>query len=72
MRYAGAMGMHQKISRAVFAGTLFLLSVASYVVLDRLDLMWNIWAQVGIGLAVLFVAWMLGRYVPRWLGIERD
>lgn len=72
MRYAGIMGLHKKISRAVFAGTLLLLSVISYVALDGLDLMWNIWAQVGVGLAVLFIAWVLGHYVPRWLGIARD
>ncbi|MCC7508133.1 MAG: hypothetical protein IT464_02010 [Planctomycetes bacterium] len=72
MGYAGAMGLHQKISRAVFAGTLFLLSVISYVALDRLELMWNIWAQVITGLVVLIAAWVLGRYVPRWLGVERD
>jgi hypothetical protein len=71
-RYAVVMSVYRKTTRAVFWGVVVLLSAISWVVMGKLDLLWNIWAQVIDSLVVLIAALVLSRLVPRWLNIDDD
>jgi hypothetical protein len=66
------MSVYRKTTRAVFWGVVVLLSAISWVVMGKLDLLWNIWAQVIDSLVVLIAALVLSRLVPRWLNIDDD
>ena len=71
-RYAVGMSVYRKTTRVLFWGTAILLSVISYVVMDKLDLFWNLWAQVVDSAVVIIAALALSRLIPRWLNIEDD
>ncbi|MEZ5991982.1 MAG: hypothetical protein R3E76_06485 [Planctomycetota bacterium] len=64
--------VYRKITRALFWGIAILLSGISWVVMDRLDLLWNIWANLADSLIVLVAAFALSRLIPRWLNVADD
>jgi len=66
------MSVYRKTTRALFWGIALLLSAISWVVMERLDLLWNIWAQVVDSLVVLVAALVLSRLIPRWLNVDDD
>ncbi|MCG3182201.1 MAG: hypothetical protein ICCCNLDF_00262 [Planctomycetes bacterium] len=66
------MSVYRKTTRALFWGIALLLSAISWVVMERLDLLWNIWAQVVDSLVVLVAALVLSRLIPRWLNVSDD
>lgn len=66
------MSVYRKTTRALFWGIALLLSAISWVVMERLDLLWNIWAQVVDSLIVLIAALVLSRLIPRWLNVSDD
>jgi hypothetical protein len=66
------MRVYLKTRRAIFWGVLVLLSAISWFVMDRLDLLWNLWAQLIDSLLVVVVALVLSRLIPRWLNIADD
>jgi hypothetical protein len=66
------MSVYLKTRRAIFWGVAILLTVVSLVVMDRLDLMTNLWVQLIDSLLVLVAALVLSRLIPRWLNIEDD
>lgn len=66
------MSVYRKTTRALFWGIALLLSAISWVVMERLDLLWNIWAQVVDSLVVLVAALVLSRLIPRWLNLSDD
>lgn len=66
------MSVYRKTTRALFWGIALLLSAISWVVMERLDLLWNIWAQVVDSLIVLIAALVLSRLIPRWLNVGDD
>lgn len=66
------MSVYRKTTRALFWGIALLLSAISWVVMERLDLLWNIWAQVVESLVVLVAALVLSRLIPRWLNVSDD
>lgn len=66
------MSVYRKTTRALFWGIALLLSAISWVVMERLDLLWNIWAQVVDSLVVLVAALVLSRLIPRWLNVNDD
>jgi hypothetical protein len=64
------MSVYLKTRRAIFWGVLVLLSAVSWFVMDRLDVLWNLWVQVIDSLAVLVIAIVLSRLIPRWLNLD--
>ena len=66
------MSVYRKTTRALFWGVAILLSVISWVVMDWLDLLWNVWAQLADSLIVLVAALVLSRMIPRWLDMADD
>ncbi|MCA8915491.1 MAG: hypothetical protein KDB90_08765 [Planctomycetes bacterium] len=66
------MSVYVKTRRALFWGVMVLLSAISWVVMDKLDLIWNLWAQVIDSLLVLVAALVLSRLIPRWLNVADD
>jgi hypothetical protein len=66
------MSVYIKTRRALFWGVMVLLSAISWVVMARLDLLWNIWAQLVDSLVILSAAFALSRLIPRWLGVSDD
>jgi hypothetical protein len=70
--YAAFMSVYLKTRRAIFWGVIVLLSAVSWFVMDRLDLLWNLWAQLIDSLLVVVAALLLSRLIPRWLNIADD
>ena len=66
------MSVYVKTRRALFWGVMVLLSAISWVVMDKLDLIWNLWAEVIDSLLVLIAALVLSRLIPRWLNVADD
>ncbi|MBZ0135619.1 MAG: hypothetical protein K8I27_04505 [Planctomycetes bacterium] len=66
------MSVYRKTTRAVFWGVVVLLSAMSWLIMDRLDLLWDVWAQLVDSLIVLIAAFALSRLIPRWLGVYDD
>ncbi|MCB9896246.1 MAG: hypothetical protein H6839_17585 [Planctomycetes bacterium] len=66
------MSVYVKTRRALFWGVMVLLSAISWVVMDKLDLIWNLWAEVIDSLLVLVAALVLSRLIPRWLNVADD
>ena len=66
------MSVYRKTTRALFWGIALLMSAISWFVMERLDLLWNIWAQVVDSLIVLVAALVLSRLIPRWLNVGDD
>jgi hypothetical protein len=64
------MSVYLKTRRAIFWGVLVLLSAVSWFVMHRLDVLWNLWVQVIDSLAVLVIAIVLSRLIPRWLNLD--
>lgn len=64
--------VYRKITRALFWGIAILLSGISWVVMDRLDMLWSIWANLADSLIVLVAAFALSRLIPRWLNVADD
>ncbi|MCA8937111.1 MAG: hypothetical protein KDB68_13005 [Planctomycetes bacterium] len=48
------------------------MSGISWVVMDRLDMLWSIWANLADSLIVLVAAFALSRLIPRWLNVADD
>ncbi len=66
------MSNYRKITRVIFWGVAFVLSAVSWVVMDKLNLLWNLWAQVADSLFILIAAMVLSRLIPRWLDLADD
>jgi hypothetical protein len=66
------MSVYKKIQRALFWGTMILVSIISYVVMDKMGVFWNVWAQVVDTAVILIAAVAVSRLVPRWLNVEDD
>jgi len=64
--------VYRKITRALFWGIMMLLSVISFVVMNKLDVLWNVWANLIDMVLVFAIAFALSRLIPRWLDIADD
>jgi hypothetical protein len=64
--------VYRKITRALFWGVAIPLSVISWILMEKFDLIWNLWVELADSIFILATAFALSRLIPRWLNIADD